>query len=146
MDEFKVGDWVYADDWCYGQISEIENGTAYVEYDTDRGGGTCGFELEELRKAEPPKKMEFIPKPSYAVVVTFSFDSQVSVLLFEDWAQALEFIKADILDEYRIDTQENGWDSEYAIFEEEGRAVLTTHFADRDDVVEWRIGTIYERE
>lgn len=80
-----------------------------------------------------------------AVVVTFSYDPQLSVLLFDNRDAAWDFIKNDILEEYTIDTEENGWDSEYAIFENECRAVLTTHFADRDDVVEWRIGTIYER-
>lgn len=83
---------------------------------------------------------------NYAVVVTFSYDTQVSVLLFEEWTMAMNFVKEDIMREFLIDTQENEWDSEYAIYEKEGRAVLTTHFADRDDVVEWRIGTIFEKE
>ena len=56
MHEFKVGDWVYGDDWCHGQIVEIYEGTAYVEYATDRGGGICVFELSELRPAEPPEE------------------------------------------------------------------------------------------
>ena len=78
-----------------------------------------------------------------AVVVTFSFDPQVSVILMNDENEAWEFIKTDILEEYNIDTQENGWESEYAIYEDDHRAVLTTHFKDRDDIVEWRIGDIY---
>lgn len=80
----------------------------------------------------------------YALVITFSFDSQVSVLLFDEWDKALEFMKNDILDEYRIDTEENGWDAEYVIYEDEGRAVLTDYFDDRNDVTEWRIGWIFE--
>ncbi len=83
---------------------------------------------------------------NHAVVITYSFVSQTSVLLFEDWESAMEFIKNDVVDEFKIDTQENGWDSEYVISEDEGRATLTTHFADRDDVVEWRIGYIFERD
>ncbi len=83
---------------------------------------------------------------NYAVVVTFSFDPQVSVMLFEEWDKAMAFIKEDVVREFLIDTQENEWDSEYAIYEDEGRAVLTTHFADRDDIVEWRIGTVFEME
>lgn len=39
MDKFRVGDKVYASDWCYGKIVEIEGDTAYVEFETERGGG-----------------------------------------------------------------------------------------------------------
>lgn len=45
---FKIGDYVYADDWCYGQIVEIANGLAYVEFDTGTGGGTLPFDFNEL--------------------------------------------------------------------------------------------------
>ena len=55
MEKFNVGDWVYASDWCYGCIIEIENGFAIVEFDTDSGGGNCSFMLEDLKKAEVPK-------------------------------------------------------------------------------------------
>lgn len=82
--------------------------------------------------------------PNYAVVVTFSFDPQVSVLLFNEWTEAMGFIKKDVADEHRIDTQENGWDSEYVIYEDDGRAVLTTYFEDHNDIVEWKIGTVYD--
>ena len=80
---------------------------------------------------------------NYAVVVTFSFDPQVSVLLFDTWEEAMSFIKKDILEEYNTDL-ENGWDTEMAIFENEGRAILTNHFHDKDDITEWRIGDIFD--
>lgn len=57
MEKFKVGDWVYAEDWCYGQIVDIEDNLAHVEYDTGTGGGCMPFELSELELAKPPKKM-----------------------------------------------------------------------------------------
>lgn len=82
----------------------------------------------------------------YAVVITFSFDSQVSVLLFDEYDKALTFMRNDVLDEYRIDTEENGWNVEYVIYENEGRAVLTDYFDDYNDVTEWRIGTIFEHD
>lgn len=54
---FKVGDWVYASDWCYGQIVEIdEDNLAHVEFDTGTGGGCMPFELSELDLAEAPKR------------------------------------------------------------------------------------------
>ena len=56
MEKFNVGDWVYASDWCYGCITEIEDGFAVVEFDTDCGGGSCSFMLEGLKKAEAPKR------------------------------------------------------------------------------------------
>ena len=56
MEKFNVGDWVYASDWCYGCITEIEDGFAVVEFDTDSGGGNCSFMLEDLKKAEAPKR------------------------------------------------------------------------------------------
>lgn len=48
MDKFRVGDKVYASDWCYGKIVEIEGDIAYVEFTTERGGGCLPFELNEL--------------------------------------------------------------------------------------------------
>lgn len=49
---FEVGDWVYAGDWCYGQIIglDFENREALVEFDTGTGGGSLWFELGELTK------------------------------------------------------------------------------------------------
>ena len=47
--DFKVGDKVYASDWCYGEIIRIEDNIADVEFETAGGGGTTLFELSELR-------------------------------------------------------------------------------------------------
>jgi len=48
MDKFSIGDKVYADDWWYGKIVEIEGNTAYVQFKTQRGGGCLPFKLNEL--------------------------------------------------------------------------------------------------
>lgn len=82
--------------------------------------------------------------PSYAVVITFSFDPSVSVLLFDDWNSAMEFIKKDVKEEWEIDTQENGLNSTYEIFENEGRATITIRYNSWEEVTEWRIGKIYD--
>ncbi len=146
MSEFKVGDWVYAGEWIYGQIDYVGTDWADVVYETESGGGRLGFGFEDLKPAPAPEeKFEIADKPSYAVVVTFSYDPQVSVLLFNDEKSAMDFIKKDVEEELQTD-KENGWDTEYVIYEDEGRAVLTTHWADKDDTVEWRIGTIYGHE
>jgi hypothetical protein len=55
MFEFKVGDWVYGCDWCYGRIAEIDGPVYYVEFEELNGGGCLGFELEELRPAKSPE-------------------------------------------------------------------------------------------
>ena len=51
----KVGDKVYAEDWCEGIIDEIDVDTAIVEFDTSCVGGRLSFSLEELRLAESDK-------------------------------------------------------------------------------------------
>lgn len=50
MNDFQVGDMVYASDWCYGEIVEIdqEHKIAYVEFETCNGGGCLPFEFEDL--------------------------------------------------------------------------------------------------
>ena len=51
MHDFKVGDYVYASDWCFGMIVEMLDDGAYVEFDTDFGGGTTFFEYDEMKLA-----------------------------------------------------------------------------------------------
>lgn len=55
MTEFNVGDWVYAHDWCYGQIVDLTDDVATVEFETAGGGGSYGFEITDLKKAPAPK-------------------------------------------------------------------------------------------
>ena len=55
MDNFKIGDWVYGDDWCYGQIMDIDNKGALVEFETPGGGGSMWFNFDELEKAPEPR-------------------------------------------------------------------------------------------
>ena len=51
MSNFEIGDKVYAGDWFYGTIVHINGDIAFCEFETDRGGGTLIFGLEELRRA-----------------------------------------------------------------------------------------------
>lgn len=48
---FEVGDYVYASDWCYGQIIDLDYDGAFAEFETPGGGGTCYFYYDELVKA-----------------------------------------------------------------------------------------------
>jgi hypothetical protein len=56
QNEFKIGDYVYAEDWCYGKIVYLTDKYAEVDFDTMRGGGSLTFSLEDLKHAEPPKR------------------------------------------------------------------------------------------
>ena len=53
---FQIGEWVYVDDWFYGRIMDIDGESVFVEFETDRGGGSLSFNLCELRHAPSPKK------------------------------------------------------------------------------------------
>ena len=50
--KFKIGDRVYAGDWCYGEIVRFEDDIAYIEFETCGGGGTVAFPIEELVKGD----------------------------------------------------------------------------------------------
>lgn len=54
--KFKIGDYVYAEDWCYGKIVYIDDKYAEVDFNTMRGGASLTFALEDLRHAESPKR------------------------------------------------------------------------------------------
>ena len=47
---FQIGDYVYADDWAYGMIIDIDYDTqeALVEFETISGGGSLWFFFDEL--------------------------------------------------------------------------------------------------
>lgn len=67
-DSFEVGDQVYAGDWCYGQIVDIdfEKGEALVEFDTGSGGGSLWFEFRELTRVSMKGESTFMKNPTYS--------------------------------------------------------------------------------
>ena len=67
---FEVGDWVYAGDWCYGQIVDIdfEKGEALVEFDTGSGGGSLWFEFGELTRVSMKGETTFMKNPTYSAL------------------------------------------------------------------------------
>ena len=50
----KIGDYVYASDWCFGEIVGITHEGVWVEFDTGNGGGTAFFDYDEVELAECP--------------------------------------------------------------------------------------------
>lgn len=51
---FKIGDKVYASDWCYGTVVDIDfaQKSVSVEFETSGGGGTACFAFEDVRLEE----------------------------------------------------------------------------------------------
>ena len=76
----------------------------------------------------------------YAVVITYSFDNEVTVYVFETVESAQDFLRKTYLEELRIDTEENGRNSTGEISDDSWYAKITTEF---DDITEFRIGSIY---
>jgi hypothetical protein len=60
MYDFKLGDHVYASDWCYGQVVDIDGDFVMVEFDTGSGGGMCTFEAHEVRLAEDKNADDYL--------------------------------------------------------------------------------------
>lgn len=51
---FKIGDKVYASDWCYGTIIDIDHAQnlIMVEFETSGGGGTASFSPDDVHLEE----------------------------------------------------------------------------------------------
>lgn len=79
----------------------------------------------------------------YAVIFSYSFDSDVAVYLFDTQEEAIEYLKSSIKEEFRIDVDENGWASSYDISEDGLYGVIKNHFLDRIDITEVRVGSVY---
>lgn len=79
----------------------------------------------------------------FAVVFTYSFDTDSAVYLFDTEEEAIDYMMKSLAEELRIDTEENGWSSEGYIQEDGMYAKITNHFQDGDDVTEFHIANIY---
>ena len=69
----------------------------------------------------------------YAVIFTYSFDTDSTVTLFDSYEKARDYLKKTAQEEYRIQYEENGWETElYNSFDWE-YATVTSYFSDRTD-------------
>ena len=80
---------------------------------------------------------------SYAVVFSYSFDEDVAVYLFDSADDAKKYLRESLLEEYRIDTEENGWDSSYFISESGLYGRIENRFKDQTDITEFQVGFVY---
>lgn len=79
----------------------------------------------------------------YAVVFTYSFDSETPIYLFETEEEAIKFLRDSFKEEVRIDTEENEWICESEIDPDGRYAKITNHFYNGDDITEFHLGQIY---
>lgn len=80
----------------------------------------------------------------YAVVITYSFDDNTPVYLFGSEAAAKRFLRASYENEFRVDREENGWDSKGWISEDSTRAWIKNYYIEDDpDVTEFYLGDLY---
>lgn len=52
MYEFELGDYVYGEDWCFGQIVKLEEDGVWVEFFTGDDWATWVFDYDQVRYAD----------------------------------------------------------------------------------------------
>jgi hypothetical protein len=70
--DFKIGDKVYAGDWCEGTIIYIKDNVADVDFETAGGGGCLPFSLNEL---------VHVPKRTATLAASKSVHGTVNVMI-----------------------------------------------------------------
>ena len=78
----------------------------------------------------------------YAVIVTYSFDWHTPVWLFKTMEEAKSFLKQSAQNEFRIDTEEDGWKASIEFDNDEEYAKISVYLNDDTYITEFRIGEI----
>lgn len=81
---------------------------------------------------------------SFAVVFTYSFDTDSAVYLFDTQEEAIDYMMKSLAEELRIDREENGWNSDGYVAEDKMYAEIITHYPSGDSVTEMHIANVYE--
>lgn len=91
---FKVGDKVRSIEYCVeGTITELEDDFAYVEFHTNRGGGTLPFPLADLRHLEKKRKeTKGKIKKYFGYCLSNEGEKMVGVVLAKDIEEAKKII------------------------------------------------------
>ena len=79
-------------------------------------------------------------------MTTHSFDPQIYASPFPSQDTAIAALREDFETERRIDTEENGWDTQASIADDGTYARIINHFADRDDTTEFHVVALSERK
>ncbi len=92
-------------------------------------------------------KKKTFSKPIVPVVVTYSFDDEVPIYLYESDKEAEDALYKGFLEEVRIEKEENerteGIDFYAKISDDHRSASITVIGSTGEDVTEWRIGCVY---
>lgn len=84
---------------------------------------------------------------SFAVVFTYSFDSDCAVYLFGTFEEAQKFLTESFQEELRIDTEENGWSSKGEISEDRTYARIVNHYGNEGnepDITYYHLANVYK--
>lgn len=91
------------------------------------------------------KNVETEKQGPVVVTITYSFDSTIIAVLFDDYQSACDFIRNDFEREKKVDL-ENRWKiNEELTHCEEDMAVLANIFPDRTDVTTWQIADVVDK-
>lgn len=84
----------------------------------------------------------------YAVIFTYNFDNDSEITLFgDDYDGAVQYLKDSFNEEFRIETEENGWEDDVETWHnDEWTNASITHWVGIDyDVCEYRLCTHVRR-
>lgn len=82
------------------------------------------------------------PSMKYAVIYTYSFDSDSAVYLFDDYDDAADFLEESFERELETEIEECGADEvEFKYDNDRSYAAVIHHTPDGDDVCEYRLCT-----
>ena len=117
---------------------------ANIDTNTDEGLAFAA-EKAKARIMEAKINMQALRRTmNFAVVCSYSFDNDTAVYLFTNENEAKLFLKDNFEQEIKIDVEENGYDTESFISSDGWYAKIINHFADHDNVTEFRIGRVYQ--
>lgn len=80
------------------------------------------------------------------VTITYSFDTGVEAVVFDNYEKACEYIKKDFESEKKIDIDENGWEiDEELSYCKEDTAVLATIYNEKTEITTWTIARVTDK-
>lgn len=79
---------------------------------------------------------------NYALIFTYNFDQDCEVLLFNTWEEASTKLKEYAEEEFRIEAEENEYDSELVHDDDWSYAEVISHFDEADDICYYHVAHI----